>query len=129
MEHDICKNIPVLMMSSNDSVSTVYRCMLKGSVSIVYRCMLKGAADFLVKPVMKNELKNLGQHVWRRRSASGSSQGPLDKSVAQPMVEATTENNACSNHSSDYKACVQRNQEGIEKRSDAQLMHKARVGE
>ncbi|KAM3356227.1 hypothetical protein P3S68_022941 [Capsicum galapagoense] len=63
------------------------------------------------------------------KKASGSSQGPLDKSVAQPMVEATTENNACSNHSSDYKACVQRNQECIEKRSDAQLMHKARVGE
>ncbi|KAM3398165.1 hypothetical protein P3S68_001679 [Capsicum galapagoense] len=70
MEHDICKNIPVLMMSSNDSVSTVYRCMLKGSVSTVYRCMLKGAADFLVKPVKKNELNNLGQHVWRTRSAS-----------------------------------------------------------
>ncbi|KAF3677726.1 hypothetical protein FXO38_03628 [Capsicum annuum] len=96
MEHDICKNIPVLMMSSNDSVSTVYRCMLKGSVSTVYRCMLKGAADFHVKPE------------------------PLDESVAQPKVEATAENNACSNHSSGYKACVQRNRECIEKRSDAQ---------
>ncbi|PHT84347.1 Two-component response regulator-like APRR5 [Capsicum annuum] len=114
MEHDICKNIPVLMMSSNDSVSTVYRCMLKGSVSTVYRCMLKGAADFHVKPVKKNELNNLGQHVWRTRSE------PLDESVAQPKVEATAENNACSNHSSGYKACVQRNRECIEKRSDAQ---------
>ncbi|KAM3319689.1 two-component response regulator-like APRR5 [Capsicum chacoense] len=108
MEHDICKNIPVIMMSSNDSVSTVYR------------CMLRGAADFLVKPVRKNELKNLWQHVWRRQSASGSSQGPLDESVAQPKVEATAENNACSNHSSGYKACVQRNRECIEKGSDAQ---------
>ncbi|XP_047264633.1 two-component response regulator-like APRR5 [Capsicum annuum] len=108
MEHDICKNIPVIMMSSNDSVSTVYR------------CMLRGAADFLVKPVRKNELKYLWQHVWRRQSASGSSQGPLDESVAQPKVEATAENNACSNHSSGYKACVQRNRECIEKGSDAQ---------
>lgn len=108
MEHDICKNIPLIMMSSNDSVSTVYR------------CMLRGAADFLVKPVRKNELKNLWQHVWRRRTASGSSQGPLDESVAQQKVEATAENNACSNHSSGYKACVQRNRECIEKGSDAQ---------
>ncbi|CAN4085623.1 unnamed protein product [Withania somnifera] len=108
MEHDICKNIPVIMMSSNDSVSTVYR------------CMLRGAADFLVKPVRKNELKNLWQHVWRRRSASGSSQGPLDESVAEQKVEATAENNACSNHSSGYKACIQRNRECIEKGSDAQ---------
>lgn len=108
MEHDICKNIPVIMMSSNDSVSTVYR------------CMLRGAADFLVKPVRKNELKNLWQHVWRRRAASGTSQGPLEESVAQQKVEATAENNACSNHSSGYKACVQRNRECIEKGSDAQ---------
>ncbi|OIT04716.1 PREDICTED: two-component response regulator-like APRR9 [Nicotiana attenuata] len=108
MEHEICKNIPVIMMSSNDSVSTVYR------------CMLRGAADFLVKPVRKNELKNLWQHVWRRRAASVSSQGPLDESVAQQKVEATAENNASSNHSSGYKACVQRNRECIEKGSDAQ---------
>ncbi|XP_060203997.1 two-component response regulator-like APRR5 [Lycium barbarum] len=108
MEHDICKNIPVIMMSSNDSVSTVYR------------CMLRGAADFLVKPVRKNELKNLWQHVWRRRATSISSQGPPDESVAQQKVEATAENNACSNHSSGYNACVQRNRECIEKGSDAQ---------
>ncbi|KAJ8536958.1 hypothetical protein K7X08_035359 [Anisodus acutangulus] len=108
MEHDICKNIPVIMMSSNDSVSTVYR------------CMLRGGADFLVKPVRKNELKNLWQHVWRRLATSVSSQGPPDESVAQQKVEATAENNACSNHSSGYKACVQRNRECIEKGSDAQ---------
>ncbi|KAJ8554231.1 hypothetical protein K7X08_024909 [Anisodus acutangulus] len=108
MEHDVCKNIPVIMMSSNDSVSTVYR------------CMLRGAADFLVKPVRKNELKNLWQHVWRRRATSVSSQGPPDESVAQQKVEATAENNACSNNSSGYKACVQRNRECIEKGSDAQ---------
>ncbi|GJX20608.1 two-component response regulator-like APRR5 [Tanacetum coccineum] len=52
MEHEVCKNIPVIMMSAHDSVSTVYK------------CMLKGAANFLVKPVQKNELKNLWQHVW-----------------------------------------------------------------
>ncbi|KAM3232578.1 hypothetical protein P3L10_017937 [Capsicum annuum] len=93
MEHDICKNM-ILPFSS-------YHCRR------IYRCMLRGAADFLVKPVRKNELRNLWQHVWRRRSASGSSKGrPLDESVAQPKVEATAENNACSNRSSGYKACV-----------------------
>ncbi|PHU29792.1 Two-component response regulator-like APRR9 [Capsicum chinense] len=117
MEHDICKNIPVLMMSSNDSVSTVYRCMLKGSVSTVYRCMLKGAADFLVKPVKNNNNNNNKPSVFPPSGVWGE---PLDESVAQPKVEATAENNACSNHSSGYKACVQRNRECIEKRSDAQ---------
>uniref|UniRef100_A0A0D3H9B3 Pseudo-response regulator n=1 Tax=Oryza barthii TaxID=65489 RepID=A0A0D3H9B3_9ORYZ len=59
MEHDACKNIPVIMMSSNDSVS------------MVFKCMLKGAADFLVKPIRKNELRNLWQHVWRKQLSSG----------------------------------------------------------
>lgn len=55
--------------------------------------------------------------------ASGSSQWPVDESVAQQKVEATAENNACSNHSSGYKACVQRNRECIEKGSDAQVIY------
>jgi DNA-binding NtrC family response regulator len=38
------------------------------SMDIVYQCLSKGAADFLVKPVRKNELKNLWQHVWRKRN-------------------------------------------------------------
>jgi pseudo-response regulator 7 len=36
------------------------------SMDIVYQCLSKGAADFLVKPMRKNELKNLWQHVWRK---------------------------------------------------------------
>ena len=38
------------------------------SICIVLKCMLKGAADFLIKPVRRNELRNLWQHVWRRQS-------------------------------------------------------------
>ncbi|KAJ6813978.1 two-component response regulator-like APRR3 [Iris pallida] len=53
-----CKNIPVIMMSTHDSVN------------VVLKCMLKGAVDFLVKPVRKNELRNLWQHVWRRHCSS-----------------------------------------------------------
>ncbi|XP_010238422.1 two-component response regulator-like PRR95 isoform X2 [Brachypodium distachyon] len=59
MEHEACKNIPVIMMSSNDAVS------------MVFKCMLKGAADFLVKPIRKNELRNLWQHVWRKQLSNG----------------------------------------------------------
>ncbi|XP_074571848.1 two-component response regulator-like PRR95 isoform X2 [Curcuma longa] len=60
MDHDPCKKIPVIMMSSHDSMS------------IVFKCMLKGAADFLIKPIRRNELRNLWQHVWRRQIVSGS---------------------------------------------------------
>uniref|UniRef100_A0A2K1YY18 Uncharacterized protein n=1 Tax=Populus trichocarpa TaxID=3694 RepID=A0A2K1YY18_POPTR len=61
MSHKTCRNIPVIMMSSHDSMN------------VVFRCLSKGAVDFLVKPIRKNELKILWQHVWRRcHSASGS---------------------------------------------------------
>lgn len=47
------------VMSSNDSLS------------MVFKCLSKGAVDFLVKPIRKNELKNLWQHAWRKcRSVS-----------------------------------------------------------
>ncbi|MBA0687824.1 hypothetical protein Goari_015326 [Gossypium aridum] len=54
MSHKTRKNVPVIMMSSHDSIG------------IVFKCLSKGAVDFLVKPIRKNELKNLWQHVWRR---------------------------------------------------------------
>ncbi|KAK1415650.1 hypothetical protein QVD17_31435 [Tagetes erecta] len=64
MNHDTRKNIPVIMMSSDDSMG------------IVFNCLSKGAVDFLVKPIRKNELKNLWQHVWRKcHSSSGSGSG------------------------------------------------------
>ncbi|KAJ9178197.1 hypothetical protein P3X46_010098 [Hevea brasiliensis] len=58
MSHKTLKNIPVIMMSSRDSMG------------IVFKCLSKGAVDFLVKPIRKNELKNLWQHVWRRCHSS-----------------------------------------------------------
>nr|XP_043613432.1 two-component response regulator-like APRR5 [Erigeron canadensis] len=108
MEHQACKNIPVIMMSANDSVSTVYK------------CMLTGAADFLVKPVRKNELKNLWQHVWRRQASANGGNEQQQESDAQQKEEATAENNATSIRSSGYIACIKRNRECIEKGSDAQ---------
>ncbi|XP_074581321.1 two-component response regulator-like APRR9 [Curcuma longa] len=37
------KNIPVIMMSTQDSIG------------VVLKCMLKGAVDFLLKPVRRDE--------------------------------------------------------------------------
>ncbi|XP_002524429.3 two-component response regulator-like APRR5 isoform X2 [Ricinus communis] len=107
MEHEICKNIPVIMMSSQDSVSTVYK------------CMMRGAADYLVKPIRKNELRNLWQHVWRRQSSLARENGPQEESVGQDTAEATSENNPESNHSSGDVARLQNNKD-FEKGSDSQ---------
>ncbi|KAJ6940628.1 hypothetical protein NC651_006688 [Populus alba x Populus x berolinensis] len=100
MEHDVCKNIPVIMMSSHDSIS------------VVLKCMLKGAADFLVKPVRKNELRNLWQHVWRRQTLTA---GKIPRNSHK--VEASSENNAAS---SDFATSLQKNKDCSEKGSDAQ---------
>ncbi|KAJ6404435.1 hypothetical protein OIU84_012595 [Salix udensis] len=100
MEHDVCKNIPVIMMSSHHSIS------------MVLKCMLKGAADFLVKPVRKNELRNLWQHVWRRHTLTA---GKIPRNSHK--VEASSENNAAS---SDFATSLQKNKECSEKGSDVQ---------
>ncbi|XP_059634453.1 two-component response regulator-like PRR95 isoform X2 [Cornus florida] len=107
MEHETCKNIPVIMMSSQDSIS------------VVWKCMMKGAADFLIKPVRRNELKNLWQHVWRRQTQTVGHVHD-NTAAAQHRVEATSENNAASNHSSDYLPPAQNNKECSEKACDAQ---------
>ncbi|CAK0740146.1 hypothetical protein CVIRNUC_001228 [Coccomyxa viridis] len=48
-------DIPVIMMSSN------------GETSVVLRGVTHGAVDFLIKPVRVEELRNVWQHVVRRR--------------------------------------------------------------
>uniref|UniRef100_A0A0D9XP94 Uncharacterized protein n=1 Tax=Leersia perrieri TaxID=77586 RepID=A0A0D9XP94_9ORYZ len=89
-----CKNIPVIMMSSQDSIGTVLRCMQKGAV------------DFLVKPVRKNELRNLWQHVWRRHSMNSQTNA--------------SENNAASNHLSANGDNGSKTGENSDEESDAQ---------
>ncbi|KAM7258287.1 hypothetical protein ACFE04_014028 [Oxalis oulophora] len=86
MAHKTLKSIPVIMMSSHDSLG------------IVFKCLSKGAVDFLVKPIRKNELKNLWQHVWRRchsSSGSGSESGSHSK-----ISEKSKRNYESGNHSS-----------------------------
>ncbi|XP_040986764.1 two-component response regulator-like APRR1 [Juglans microcarpa x Juglans regia] len=53
------RRIPVIMMSAQDEVS------------IVVKCLRLGAADYLVKPLRTNELLNLWIHMWRRRHMLG----------------------------------------------------------
>ncbi|XP_062092813.1 two-component response regulator-like PRR37 isoform X2 [Humulus lupulus] len=87
-----CKDIPVIMMSSHDSRS------------MVFKCLSKGAVDFLVKPIRKNELKNLWQHVWRKchiSSGSGSESGIwIEKPLKSRTVEHS-DNNSGSNDGDD----------------------------
>lgn len=82
--HRNFNNIPVIMMSSHDSMG------------IVFNCLSKGAVDFLVKPIRKNELKNLWQHVWRRchsSSGSGSESGTQTKRCTKSKGNDEYENN------------------------------------
>nr|ACG43211.1 two-component response regulator-like PRR95 [Zea mays] len=106
MEHDASKNIPVIMMSSHDSVS------------MVFKCMLKGAADFLVKPLRKNELRNLWQHVWRKQLANGGPdvQHIQEENLAERMEQKTGVTKA-DNLNSDGP---RKNRECSEQESDAQ---------
>uniref|UniRef100_A0A7N0TN36 Two-component response regulator-like APRR1 n=1 Tax=Kalanchoe fedtschenkoi TaxID=63787 RepID=A0A7N0TN36_KALFE len=53
------RRIPVIMMSAQDEVS------------VVVKCLRFGAADYLVKPLRSNELLNLWTHMWRRRRMLG----------------------------------------------------------
>ncbi|KAK1435830.1 hypothetical protein QVD17_01600 [Tagetes erecta] len=53
------QRIPVIMMSAQDEVN------------LVVKCLSLGAADYLVKPLRTNELLNLWTHMWRRRQMLG----------------------------------------------------------
>ncbi|KAF0924397.1 hypothetical protein E2562_010072 [Oryza meyeriana var. granulata] len=107
MEHDACKNIPVIMMSSNDSIS------------MVFKCMLKGAADFLVKPIRKNELRNLWQHVWRKQLSNGG----LDVQHTQQednLSERHEQKTGVAKAEHAIENVVHKNMECSEQESDAQ---------
>ncbi|CAH1428339.1 unnamed protein product [Lactuca virosa] len=59
------QRIPVIMMSAQDEVT------------LVVKCLRLGAADYLVKPLRTNELLNLWTHMWRRRRMLGLSEKKL----------------------------------------------------
>ncbi|KAL4333973.1 hypothetical protein GQ457_07G034070 [Hibiscus cannabinus] len=93
MSHKTVKNIPVIMMSSHDCIN------------LVFKCLSKGAVDFLVKPIRKNELKNLWQHLWRRchsSSGSGSESGTLSRKSIKSKGNDETENYAASSDAEEH---------------------------
>ncbi|KAL3536326.1 hypothetical protein ACH5RR_004787 [Cinchona calisaya] len=110
MNHKTRKNIPVSMMSSHNSMG------------LVFKCLSKGAVDFLVKPIRKNELKNLWQHVWRRchsSSGSGSESGAqTQKSVHTKSSEMS--NNSGSNDGENYGSHGLNDGDGSDDASGAQ---------
>nr|XP_009384508.1 PREDICTED: two-component response regulator-like PRR1 [Musa acuminata subsp. malaccensis] len=53
------RRIPIIIMSAQDEVS------------VVVKCLRLGAADYLMKPLRTNELLNLWTHMWRRRRMLG----------------------------------------------------------
>ncbi|CAK7324302.1 unnamed protein product [Dovyalis caffra] len=126
-EHEICKNIPVISMigrmNFRININDLINLCDKGTYSDVFGSFCSdvisgfSAADYLVKPIRKNELINLWQHVWRRQSSLAGAQ---EESVGQDKVEATSENNAASNHSIGEMASIQRSKEQAEKGSDSQ---------
>ncbi|KAH9295291.1 hypothetical protein KI387_038879 [Taxus chinensis] len=59
MREERLRRIPIVMMSAQDEVT------------IVVKCLKLGAADYLVKPLRVNELLNLWIHMWRRRRMMG----------------------------------------------------------
>lgn len=120
MSRSTCKNIPVIMMSSHDSMGTVFKCLSKGAV------------DFLVKPVRKNELKNLWQHVWRRcqsSSDSGGETGSQSQKVTRPNGTADPDNNTGSNDESDDASIGLNNRDGSDNGSGTQVSWTKRVVE
>ncbi|XP_038988978.1 two-component response regulator-like PRR37 isoform X2 [Phoenix dactylifera] len=88
----LLRNCSYEVMSSNDSMGTVFQCLSKGAV------------DFLVKPIRKNELKNLWQHIWRRyhsSSGSGSESGNQTQKSVKSKSAADSDNYSGSNGDDD----------------------------
>ncbi|KAM2648028.1 hypothetical protein TB1_001204 [Malus domestica] len=78
MDHKTRRNIPVIMMSSQDSMSTVIKCLSKGAV------------DFLLKPIRKNELKNLWRHIWRKCQKQSSGSGSASDIGTQKSTKSSS---------------------------------------
>ncbi|CAM8897785.1 unnamed protein product [Rhodiola kirilowii] len=102
-DHKMLNNMPVIITSSQDSMG------------IVFKCLSKGAVDFLVKPIRKNELKNLWQHVWRKlnfSSGSGSGSVKQTKDPAKSLGIEESNNNDSSNIGDDNGSTGLNNRDG-----------------
>ncbi|EXB38554.1 Two-component response regulator-like protein [Morus notabilis] len=97
------RRIPVIMMSAQDEIS------------IVVKCLRLGAADYLVKPLRTNELLNLWTHMWRRRRMLGLAEKNIlnyefDLVVSDPS-DANTNSTTLFSDDTDDKSRKATNQE------------------
>lgn len=109
MGHQIYRNIPVIMMSSLDSMT------------VIFKCLTMGAVDFLIKPVRKNELKNIWKHIWKRRqtvtssiSVCGSGRDNQDKKSVGLERASGSGNNTYSNEESNNVVGARNFQKGMQ---------------
>lgn len=120
MSHKSRQNIPVIMMSSHDSMG------------VVLKCLSKGAVDFLVKPIRKNELKNLWQHIWRKchsSSGSGSESGVrTEKSIGAQSAEES-DNDSGSDDEDDTRSVGLQVRDGSDNGSGTQSSWTKRAAE
>ena len=75
------------------------------SMVLIFKCLSMGAVDFLIKPLRKNELKNIWKHVWKRyQNSSASCCGGISSSQTQNVLRLQNavdpENNADSKEES-----------------------------
>ncbi|KAK6148573.1 hypothetical protein DH2020_019485 [Rehmannia glutinosa] len=105
------RRIPVIMMSAQDEVA------------VVVKCLKFGAADYLVKPLRTNELLNLWTHMWRRRRMLGLAEKNIvsydfDVAVSDPSDANTNSTTLFSDDTDDKtrkstnpETCVSTHQE------------------
>eukprot|EP01018_Ginkgo_biloba_P037866 Gb_08103 [translate_table: standard] len=100
MREERLRRIPIVMMSAQDEVA------------IVVKCLKLGAADYLVKPLRINELLNLWIHMWRRRRMLGLAEKniisrglnhDLDLVVSDPSEDNTNSTTLFSDDTDDKK--------------------------
>ncbi|CAN0870967.1 Two-component response regulator-like APRR1 [Linum grandiflorum] len=82
--HKDLQRIPVIMMSAQDEVSTVVK------------CLRFGAADYLVKPLRSNELLTLWTHMWRRRRMLGLAEKSILNYELDPVASDHSDANTNS---------------------------------
>ncbi|KAL5722952.1 Tor complex Tor2 interacting protein 1 [Ranunculus cassubicifolius] len=96
MRDEDLRRIPIIMMSAQDDVS------------VVVKCLKHGAADYLVKPLRTNELLNLWTHMWRRRHMLGLSEKKIlnfdNDLVASDPSDANTNSTTLFSDDTDEKS-------------------------
>ncbi|KAL9226736.1 hypothetical protein vseg_002511 [Gypsophila vaccaria] len=92
-------DLPVIMLSAN------------GDTKLVMKGITHGACDYLLKPIRLEELKNIWQHVVRRKKSDRR-----DRNSSNILDKDFTEGNgtASANSDQDAKSCRKRKEQNME---------------